>query len=296
LLNPETQTTSSSKSIGSATNAIRYWDVRINKKVGRESSDGVFNNYLPCSNVYVVAFDKFLSLSECHRQARNAKTKLKNSVSDAKECGTMYEMEFVISRVHKRHPELFDNPAPASEREEYITEELKTRENRRTTARSYRKLGRQIRGNVKSNSIKKLFITSLDVPGDDELWRCVEGKYGLEEHLIQRNMEQFSHEVQTPFGYTDLDKELGHTCDSPLVDIIYDGILEQDALSDLVIQEIVDQLKKHPLLVNIIKPVVTPEDFKSDFICVPVKTSPSLSGRGVHHYTTWMIVNAKFTL
>jgi hypothetical protein len=34
----------------------------------------------------------------------------------------------------------------------------------------------------------------------------------------------------------------------------------------------------------IMKPVVTPEDFKSAFNCVPEKTELSFSGRGVHHY------------
>jgi hypothetical protein len=34
----------------------------------------------------------------------------------------------------------------------------------------------------------------------------------------------------------------------------------------------------------IMKPVVTPEDFKSAFNCVPEKTASSFSGRGVHHY------------
>jgi hypothetical protein len=30
--------------------------------------------------------------------------------------------------------------------------------------------------------------------------------------------------------------------------------------------------------------VLTPEDFKSAFKCVPEKTASSFSGRGVHHY------------
>jgi hypothetical protein len=30
--------------------------------------------------------------------------------------------------------------------------------------------------------------------------------------------------------------------------------------------------------------VVTPQDFKSAFKCMPEKTMSSLSGRGVHHY------------
>jgi hypothetical protein len=65
---------------------------------------------------------------------------------------------------------------------------------------------------------------------------------------------------------------------------IYDGTLEHDALSDGAIYSIVAQLRKHPSIDNILKPVVTPENFKSAFNCVPEKTASSFSGRGVHHY------------
>jgi hypothetical protein len=106
----------------------------------------------------------------------------------------------------------------------------------------------------------------------------------VEEHLIERNMEQFSHADKTPFEYTALGKELGHTGDSPMADYIYEGVLEYEALSDPTIQAIVDQLKKHPLLENITKPVVTAEDFKYAFKCVPDKTASSQSRPGVHHY------------
>jgi hypothetical protein len=36
---------------------------------------------------------------------------------------------------------------------------------------------------------------------------------------------------------------------------------------------IVEQLCKHPSIDKILKPVVTPEDFKSAFKCVPEKTA-----------------------
>jgi hypothetical protein len=71
---------------------------------GRECNDRVLNYYLARSNVNVEAFDKVLSLSECHRQESNARSKVKDVVSDAKECGTTYEMEITIERVHKYHP------------------------------------------------------------------------------------------------------------------------------------------------------------------------------------------------
>jgi hypothetical protein len=108
-------------------------------------------------------------------------------------------------------------------------------------------LGRQIRGHVRPNSIEKSFLTSLEVPGEVEIWRRIEGKDAVEEHLINWNVEQFSHAGKTPFGYTSLGKELGHTGDLPMADDVYDRVLEHEALSDLAIRAIVDQLKNYLL-------------------------------------------------
>jgi hypothetical protein len=54
---------------------------------------------------------------------------------------------------------------------------------------------------------------------------------------------------------------------------IYDGTLEHNALSDGEIYAIYAQLRKHPAIDKILKPVVSPEDFKSAFKCVPEKTA-----------------------
>jgi hypothetical protein len=102
--------------------------------------------------------------------------------------------------------------------------------------------------------------------------------------LIKRNVEQFSHAGATPFGYTDLGKDLGHTGDSQMAQDIYDGNLQHVALSDEAIYAIVVQLRKHPAIGKILKPAVSSEDFTSVFKCVPEKTASSFSGRGVHHY------------
>jgi hypothetical protein len=77
--------------------------------------------------------------------------------------------------------------------------------------------------------------------------------------LIKRNVAQFSHAGVTPFRYTELGKDLGHTGDSQMAQDIYDGTLEHDALSDGAIHAIVKQLRKHPAIDKILKPVVTPE-------------------------------------
>jgi hypothetical protein len=83
--------------------------------------------------------------------------------------------------------------------------------------------------------------------------------------LIKINVEQFSHAGATPFVYTDLGKELGHTGDSQMAQDIFEGKLEHAGLSDSAIHAIVEQLRKHPSIDKIFKPVVTPEDFKSAF-------------------------------
>jgi hypothetical protein len=53
---------------------------------------------------------------------------------------------------------------------------------------------------VKPNSTKKLSLNILDVQTEDRLWRQIVGKVQVEEHLIERNVEQFSHAGATPLG------------------------------------------------------------------------------------------------
>jgi hypothetical protein len=64
---------------------------------------------------------------------------------------------------------------------------------------------------------------------------------------------------------------------------IFEGKLEHADFSDSAIHAIVEQLRKHPAIDKIMRPVVTPEDFKSALKCVPEKTASSFSVRGVHH-------------
>jgi hypothetical protein len=65
---------------------------------------------------------------------------------------------------------------------------------------------------------------------------------------------------------------------------IFEGKLKHAPLSDSAIHAIWEQLRKNHGIDKIMKPVVTPEDFKTAFNCVPEKTALSFSGRGVHHY------------
>jgi hypothetical protein len=174
--------------------------------------------------------------------------------------------------------------------------EIEARENRRNTQGSFWKLGRHIQGHVKPNATKKsslIRVNRLMVPDTvpEGLRKHIIGKDDLEDHLIERNIEQFSHAGATPFGYTDLGKELGHTGDSQKAQSIFEGTLEHTALSNSAIQAIVEQLRKHPAIDNILNPVVMPEDFKSAFKCVPEKTASSFSGRGVYHYAAFAEVS-----
>jgi hypothetical protein len=84
---------------------------------------------------------------------------------------------------------------------------------------------KQIRGHVQPNSNKKSSLTRVSVlyDGPEGLWQHIIDKDDLEEHLIKRNVEQFSHAGATPFGYTELGKDLGHTYDSQMAQDIYYG-------------------------------------------------------------------------
>jgi hypothetical protein len=252
-----------SKSIGRATHGIKYWDMMIKRGGTRDPTDDILN--------YTEGLNKDLSLAECHHQASNVRAKLNDVVTEAITYGTSYELEVATMRIHKRFPKLFENTALEQEREDLIQKTPKFSENRRYAQRSFKKLGQEIRGQVRPYSVKKSFITALDVPGEDGIWRNIEGKDVVEYHIIDRNIVQFSHAGKTPFGYSDLSQELEHTGDSPMADAMFDGNIVHDALGYPAIIAIVDQLKKHPLIESKINPIVTTEDFKSAFECVPEK-------------------------
>jgi hypothetical protein len=150
-------------------------------------------------------------------------------------------------------------------------------------ARSFKKMGRKIRGHAKPSSLKKTSLTRLEVQDETGIWKQIQGKESIEEHIAQRNMEQFSHAGKTPFGHTPLGEELGHAGDTQMEEDILDGTLEHEALRDDAIKAIVKQLRQHPVIQQIIELIITVEDFTSAFKCVPEKTASSYSGRGYHH-------------
>jgi hypothetical protein len=114
----------------------------------------------------------------------------------------------------------------ACDKDVLVQKELKSRENRRTAKRTWQKLGRQIRAHLKPHTLHKSKITAVEVSGADEgSWSRIDTKEQVEELLINCNIKQFSHAGDTPFGYTPLGDELGHTGDTPMADDIYNGTL-----------------------------------------------------------------------
>jgi hypothetical protein len=169
------------------------------------------------------------------------------------------------------------------DKENLVAKVMKTRENRKTAKRSWKKLGRKIKGIIKPETLKRSRLAKVEVPDGDE-WKKVEDKEIMEAHLMERNIEQLSHAGKTPFGYSDLGAELGHTGDSQMANDILKGTLQHDCLSYEAIRAIVNQIREHPMVHQIWKPVVTPEDFTYCFKCVPENTASSYSGRSLPHY------------
>jgi hypothetical protein len=66
--------------------------------------------------------------------------------------------------VESKHPLLTaDNKELSQERDDLIQKGVKARENRRADLRTFRKLGRKIRGHMERNSAKKSSIMRLEV-------------------------------------------------------------------------------------------------------------------------------------
>jgi hypothetical protein len=231
-------------------------------------------------------FDISLTVRECIHQINNARSKLKDVVNNAVDLRTQFEVDLPMAVVEQRRPEFHSGETfMESDKDALVQKELKSGENRRNAKQSWQKLGCQIRGHLKWHTLQKSKLTAVEVSGtDDGSWSRIDTKEQAEALLINRNVEQFSHAGDTPFGYTPLGDELGHTGDTLMADDIYNGTLEHRSLTDHAIKSIMKQLRNHPLLTKMMYPVVTTEDLFSCFGCVAEKTSSSPSGRHVGHY------------
>jgi hypothetical protein len=138
--------------------------VRIKRNGERHPNHGVLNYYLARLDVDAKTLDKTLTQTECIHQSNNARVKFKDTIKNLKENSNQYKHEVAVARVERRHPHLADgNGALALECEELILKEIKRQENKRVIARSFKKMGRQIRVHVKPSSLKKMSLTRLEV-------------------------------------------------------------------------------------------------------------------------------------
>jgi hypothetical protein len=236
-----------------------------------------------------------LPLVTCTQEAVNARSKFKDAMKSVKENVTQYETEVATAWVELKYPHLVEeNVRMTLEREAKIQKELKRCENKRVSKGSFKNLGRQIRGYINPSSLKKTSMTRLEIPYQDGVWKEIQGKGPMEEHIAQRNVEQFSHAGKAPFGYMELGDGLGHTCNSPLADDILAGKADHPALTNEDMHAILKQLRRHPVIQKIIKPVITVEDFRSAVKCVPEKKHCPTLAEGYntikHAQRTWMTV------
>jgi hypothetical protein len=168
-----------SPAIGLAKNANQYWDARIKHKADRNPTSGVLNYY-----------NRALPFVECITQINQARQRLKYVVANTKEQRTHKEVQLATVIVEHKQPHFFEgNDHAPVKNVNLVTKVLKTRENRKTG--SWNQSGIQIRGVLKPDTLKPSKIVKIEVP-DGDRWRKVEDKEIMEEHLMERNIEQFS--------------------------------------------------------------------------------------------------------
>jgi hypothetical protein len=110
-------------------------------------------------------------------------------------------------------------------------------------------MGQKIRGFLKPNTLKRSRLRHVEVPNEDKTsWMNIEDKEEVENHLIARNVDQFSHVGATPFGNTQLRKELRHTGDSDMAEITMNGTLDHECMEYEAIRAVVEQLKRYPTM------------------------------------------------
>jgi hypothetical protein len=193
------------------------------------------------SDVEIRIFDHNLPINDCIHQINNARAKLKDIITQATQLWSEFKVDLATAVIEHKHEHYCTGEEyDAAEKCQFVEKEVKSRENRRTTKKSWRKLERQIRGHIKPNTLNHSELTSVGVQGGTPgSWHRLDRKEAVEDHLIERNFEQFSHAGATPLGYTALGAELGHTGDSPMADAIHARTMVHPALSDKAILAIV---------------------------------------------------------
>jgi hypothetical protein len=152
--------------IGRDTHAVRYWDLRIKLLGIRDPANELLNYYASKSDVELSEFDHDYPINVCIHQINNARSKLKDVIKQATQLRSEFEVDLATSVIEHKY-EWFRNGEECDVWDKYqlIEKELKSWESRRTTKKSWRKLGRQIGGHIKPNSLNRSKLTSGEVPG-----------------------------------------------------------------------------------------------------------------------------------
>jgi hypothetical protein len=89
-------------------------------------------------------------------------------VANARKYRGQYEVKISEAIVGKSNPRFKEGTIfDPMEKEILVEREVKTRENQRTAHRSWRKMGRQIWGHLKPNTLKRSKLMHVEVPNDD---------------------------------------------------------------------------------------------------------------------------------
>jgi hypothetical protein len=132
-------------------NAIRYWDVHIKQKGDHNPMLGMLNYYLSLLDVEVDCHDKALPLEECIKQINQVRQRLKYVVANAKEQITQYEVLLVTAITEHKQPRFCEgNDHDSVGNETLVAKVLKTRENRKTEKRSWKKIRQPITRNIET--------------------------------------------------------------------------------------------------------------------------------------------------
>jgi hypothetical protein len=187
-------------------------------------------------------------LDKCVKQINQARKRLKDVVANAKEHMTQYKVKLATLIVEHNHPHFCEgNDHVLVEKENLVIKVLKTRENYKPAKRSWKKLERQVRGVLKPEKLKRSRLVKNEVPYVDE-WRKGEGREIMEEHIMEQNIEQLSHARKTPFGYSELGAESGHTGYSQMANDMLESTVHQECLSNEASRAIMNHLREHPVV------------------------------------------------
>jgi hypothetical protein len=93
-----------SPAIGRAKSSVRYWDVRIKQGGICDKNDTLLDYYRAHSDAEA-EYDISLTLRECIHQINNARSKLKDVVTNATELRTQFEVDLAIAVAEHKRPE-----------------------------------------------------------------------------------------------------------------------------------------------------------------------------------------------